>query len=215
MKANIEKIFDVEHPVDRVWNFLSNPEKVVTCVPGASITEKLDEQNYKGQVSMKFGPVGVKYNGQITIEKLDEPSHHMTIIGKGMDAKGSGSAGMTMNGILKVKEPQLTEVSYIMEVSVSGKLAQFGSRLIVDVSNQLVKQFIEKFKQELDNEAVADGVSATTEETVSTGGDTATATQTTASAATSTPAKDNSLSVFTILGAIIRGFFARLFGRKS
>ena len=77
MKANIEKTFEVSHPIDRVWSYLSNPEKIVTCVPGASLTEKIDEENYKGKVSLKFGPVSAKYDGAIKMDKVDQATHNM------------------------------------------------------------------------------------------------------------------------------------------
>lgn len=154
MKTKIERTFQVDQPIDKVWDFLSNPSKVVVCVPGAQITEEVDERNYKGQVSMKFGPVSAKYNGEITIEELDSKNHLMILNGRGLDAKGKGSADMIMNGKLTEKDGG-TEVEYSMEVSVTGMLAQFGSRLITDVSNQVVNQFIDNFKRELSGEGGA------------------------------------------------------------
>ncbi len=155
MKAKIERTFQVDQPIDKVWDFLSNPNKVVTCVPGAQITEEVDERNYKGQVSMKFGPVAAKYNGEITIQELDTDNYNMLLKGRGLDAKGKGSADMIMNGKLKEKDGG-TEVEYSMEVSITGMLAQFGSRLITDVSNQVVNQFISNFKSQLSGEAPAE-----------------------------------------------------------
>jgi carbon monoxide dehydrogenase subunit G len=151
MKTKIDRTFMVEEPIEKVWSFLSDPEKVVTCVPGAQITEKVDDKNYKGQVSMKFGPVSTKYNGEITIEELNVENYNMILKGKGLDAKGKGSADMEMTGTLTEKDSG-TEVKYSMEVSVTGMLAQFGSRLITDVSNQLTNQFINSFKQKLSGE---------------------------------------------------------------
>ena len=151
MKTTIERIFHVEQPIGKVWSFLSNPTQVVVCVPGASITEEIDDRNYKGQVAMKFGPVSAKYNGQITIEELDAENKKMVLNGKGMDARGKGSADMVMNGKLIEKDGG-TDVEYSMVVSVTGMLAQFGSRLINDVSNEVVNQFIRNFKAELSGE---------------------------------------------------------------
>lgn len=156
MKATIQRTFEVEHPIDKVWDFLSDPNKVVTCVPGAQITEQVDEENYKGTVSMKFGPVGVKYNGEVKIDQLDHDNKEMILKGRGLDAKGKGSADMVMNGKLTTVDSG-TEVNYTMEISIVGMLAQFGSRLVTDVSNQVVNQFINNFKQKLDGgEAAAD-----------------------------------------------------------
>jgi len=146
MNAKIEKSFEVNQDIEKVWSFLSTPSEVVTCVPGASLIEKIDDKNYKGEVSMKFGPVSVKYDGQITLEELDHDNYNMVMVGKGMDSKGQGSASMTMNGKLEPAESGGTMVNYSMDISVVGKLAQFGSRLIVDVSDQLAEQFISSFK---------------------------------------------------------------------
>ncbi len=151
MNAKIEKSFELSQEIEKVWSFLSNPSKVVTCVPGASLTEEIDDKNYKGEVSMKFGPVAVKYDGQITLEELDHDNFRMVMVGKGMDSKGQGSASMTMKGKLEPSESGTTLVSYSMDVSVVGKLAQFGSRLIVDVSDQLAEQFIANFKRALES----------------------------------------------------------------
>ncbi|MEO1434367.1 MAG: SRPBCC family protein [Bacteroidota bacterium] len=202
MKANISKVFQVNQSIDKVWAFLSDPSQVVTCVPGASITEKIDEQNYKGKVSMKFGPVAAKYNGAIVIEELDGENYKMVLKGKGMDAKGQGAADMIMNGVLAEKDGG-TEVTYNMDVSITGKLAQFGSRLIVDVTNVVVEQFIGNFKSQL--ETVEEVAETTTE-----GG-----AETTKAAPAPAPAQENSVNAFAIMWAVIKGWFARLFGSKS
>jgi len=151
MKTKISKEFTVEQPIDEVWAFLSDPEKVVTCVQGAEITEKIDEKNYKGKVSMKFGPVSAKYNGKISIEKMDDDNYHMELSGKGDDDKGKGGASMNMSGKLSESDNK-TNVAYDMEVSVAGTLAQFGSRLIKEVANHLTNQFIKNFKAKLSDQ---------------------------------------------------------------
>ena len=146
MEATITKQFNLEQPIDKVWAALSNPMEISGCVPGASITEQIDDTNYKGEVSLKFGPVKSKYDGQITIEEMDNDSHKMTLKGKGLDSKGKGSAEMTMNGVAVSAGDSSTDVDFKMVVNIQGTLAQFGSRLINDVSDQLLKQFIENFK---------------------------------------------------------------------
>ena len=148
MKTTIEKKFEIDQPIEKVWNFLSDPSQVVVCVPGASLTEKVDEQNYKGKVSMKFGPVKANYDGDIEIQELDFENKKMVLNGKGLDAKGKGSADMIMVGQLE-EIPAGTAVTYTMDVSITGKLAQFGARLVNDVTEQVLKQFISNFKAEL------------------------------------------------------------------
>jgi len=159
MKTTIEKEFDVQEPIPKVWEYLSDPTKIVECVPGASLTEKIDDKNFKGQVTSSFGPVKASYNGEIKITEIDAVNHKMNLVGKGLDSKGKGSADMIMNGSLVEKDGG-TAVKFIMEISISGMLAQFGSRLIKDVSDQLLNQFVDNFKAKLAGREVDNTISA-------------------------------------------------------
>ena len=159
MKTLIEKTFRVEEHVAKTWEYLSDPARVVNCVPGALLTEKIDDRRYKGEVVAKFGPVKAKYNGEITIEEADDSAHKMLLKGRGLDSKGKGSAEMHMNGKLNVQDSG-TEVSFAMEIAITGMLAQFGARLIKDVSDQLLNQFIANFKDLLEGKEVDNSMNA-------------------------------------------------------
>jgi carbon monoxide dehydrogenase subunit G len=159
MQATISKQFSIEEPIEKVWAGLSNPIQISGCVPGASITEQVDDKNYKGEVILKFGPIKASYDGVITIEKMDNENHHMVLVGKGLDSKGKGSAEMTMTGSA-VSTDTGTDIDFNMNVNVQGTIAQFGSRLINDVSDQLMKQFIDNFKALLAGEEVDNSLSA-------------------------------------------------------
>ena len=148
MNTLITKEFEIEQPIDKVWKSLSDPTDIVTCVPGAEVTEKIDDKNYKGQVVTKFGPIKAKYSGDIEITELDEENYKMVLKGKGLDSKGKGSADMIMNGTLSEGEGK-TNVKFEMDITIVGMLAQFGSRLINDVSDQLLNQFVDNFKAKL------------------------------------------------------------------
>ncbi len=160
MKTTIEKEFDVQEPIAKVWEYLSDPTKIVECVPGATLTEKIDDKNYKGQVTSSFGPVKASYNGEIQITEMDAATCKMALVGKGLDSKGKGSADMLMNGSLIEKDGG-TSVKFTMEISISGMLAQFGSRLIKDVSENLLNQFVDNFKAKLAGGQVTNEMSAT------------------------------------------------------
>jgi carbon monoxide dehydrogenase subunit G len=225
MKTTINKIFQVDHPIDIVWDYLADPTKIVTCVPGASLTEKIDDRNFKGKVSLKFGPVKAAYDGKITIEELDVANRKMVLKGAGVDPKGKGSADMEMIGILTEKDGG-TEVNYNMEVSLIGMLAQFGSRLVNDVSDQLLNQFVDNFKSKLDAEVTAaapppmpDAAAATAvveevKEAAAEAGEqiSKAAEQIKTAAKPPTAQEDNSLNAFALMWAVIKGFFSRLFG---
>ncbi len=156
MTTTINKKFELEEPIEKVWIYLADPTKIVTCVPGASLTEKVDDRNFKGQVAMKLGPVKVKFNGEVEIVELDKANWKMDLKGKGLDAKGKGSADMKMNGLLSPIAGG-TAVDFTMTLSIVGKLAQFGARLINEVTDQVLNQFVDNFKTKLaeDTEFVA------------------------------------------------------------
>jgi len=159
MEAKITKKFSIEEPVEKVWVGLSNPMEISGCVPGATITEQIDDSNYKGEVTLKFGPVKAKYNGEISIVEMDESQHKLVLSGKGLDAKGKGSAEMTMQGIVSATDSG-SEVDFNMTVNIKGTLAQFGSRLINDVSDQLMNQFVDNFKSLLAGEEFSNDLKA-------------------------------------------------------
>lgn len=96
----------------------------------------------------KFGPIKAAYNGDIEIIELDEANKKMVLKGRGLDSKGKGSADMLMNGVLTEVDGK-THVSFSMDITIVGMLAQFGSRLINDVSDQLLNKFVENFSNKL------------------------------------------------------------------
>jgi uncharacterized protein len=148
MAVKIEKTFQVPEPLEKVWAFLSDPRKVVTCVPGAQITEQVDDRNYKGAISVKVGPSVTDYKGEVQIVRLDPAAHEIEILGKGQDVRGKGSASMKMTGKLR-ELPDGTEVVSVSELNVVGILAQMGSRVINEVSNIMFGQFTDCFRQKL------------------------------------------------------------------
>lgn len=163
MTTSINKNFTVANAIEEVWNTLTDPNKIVSCVPGATLTEQVDENNFKGKVSLKFGPVKAGYDGLITFTERDEAAHKMSLKGMGVDEKGKGNAEMAMNGTLTSNADNTTSVSVTMDVSITGMLAQFGSRLITDVSNNVFDQFVKNFQnmlsgQEVDNTLKAGSV---------------------------------------------------------
>jgi len=160
MTTSINKTFTVEHPIDEVWSNLTDPNKIVNCVPGAALTEQVDENNFKGKVQLKFGPVKAGYDGLITFTERNVATKKMSLKGMGVDDKGKGNAEMKMNGSLTGKTPDSTEVNVSMEISIIGMLAQFGSRLITDVSNNVFDQFVNNFKAQLDGKKVDNTLSA-------------------------------------------------------
>ena len=149
MAMQIEKSFQVKESIAKVWSLLSDPRRVAVCVPGAKITEQVDENRYKGAISVKVGPSVTDYKGELEIVRLDAENHELEILGKGQDVRGRGSASMKMTGKLRSLEDGGTEVTSVSEVNVVGILAQMGSRVISEVSNIMFGQFIKNFQTQL------------------------------------------------------------------
>ena len=159
MEVTADKEFQVKSDVESMWKLLSDPAKVVVCVPGAQLTEVVDEVNFKGKISVKIGPVTSKFNGDAKFDKLDADAREMVLSGAGTDTGGKGSASMIMSLALSEFEGG-TLVKSSMKLSVTGKLAQFGARMIVAVNNKLFNQFTQSFTQMVETGESATGTEA-------------------------------------------------------
>jgi carbon monoxide dehydrogenase subunit G len=160
MEVTADKNFTVNAPVEKVWELLSDPSRVVVCVQGAQLTEMVDDKNFKGKISVKIGPVTSKFNGEGRFEKLDAQNKEMVLQGAGKDTGGKGSASMTMTVNLKEVD-SATEVTSSIKLSITGKLAQFGSRMIVAVNDKLIEQFVAKFREVAEGEGETAAAPAT------------------------------------------------------
>jgi len=148
MAIRIEKTFTVEAPIAAVWDFLTDPRRVAGCLPGASITEQVDDRTFKGQMTVKVGPVSSSYRGTITFDKLDVATRTAELSGRGQDTRGKGGADMKMTSVL-TERSQGTEATVISDVNVTGILAQMGRGIIQDVSDQMFQVFAERMRAEL------------------------------------------------------------------
>src|SRR6202044_4216949 len=117
MATEITKTFQVKEPVEQVWKLLSDPRRVATCVPGAKITEQVDEKTYKGTISVKVGPSATDYKGELQIVREDAETHELEMVGKGQDVKGRGSASMRMTSKARSLDNGGTEVTSLAEIN--------------------------------------------------------------------------------------------------
>jgi carbon monoxide dehydrogenase subunit G len=155
MGMQIEKTFVIKASPAAVWDFLTDPHRVARCLPGAAITEQLDEKTYTGTITVKVGPVAASYKGRVRFERLDAAERSAEIVGSGQDIRGKGGADMRMSSRLVERAPGETEVVATSEVNVTGILAQFGRGMIQDVSDQMFQKFTEAVRAELESEAQA------------------------------------------------------------
>ncbi len=141
MALKIEENFEVQAPIAQVWAYLTNPEQVVVCLPGAELTETRDDGSFEGRIRVKVGPVTARYNGTARFEETDAAEHRMRMAGEGRETGGSGSARMNMTSTMTELSAGVTQVRVEAEVDVVGKIVQFGRGLMEEVSRQLFKQF--------------------------------------------------------------------------
>ncbi len=142
--------FALNAPPQRVWTFLTDPYQIASCLPGATITEKIDDRTYTGTMTVKIGPVLARYNGKIRFERLDPKTQEAEIVTQGQEVKGKGSAEMRMLIHLSPLEGGGTEATILSQVKIIGLLAQFGRGMISDVADQIFQQFTARLKGTLE-----------------------------------------------------------------
>ena len=147
MEVKAEKSIKLNQDPDMIWRCMIDPSFMVKSVPGAELTEQLDEKNFKGKISIKIGPVNAKFNGEAEFTKLEEADYELTMEGKGLDTSGKGGANMTMNIKLSTLEEGGTEMQSSMSLTITGRLAQFGARMIVAVNNKMFDQWATSFTE--------------------------------------------------------------------
>ena len=134
----IEKM-NLEAPADAAWSFITDPEQVVTCMPGAELVEQVDEKTYVGKVKVKLGAITTAYKGQVVFASVDDENHTMRLTGEGRETGGG-----TAKGSLDVRMTELEsgiEMSFEVRVDLTGKVMQMGRGMIKGVSGQIFKQF--------------------------------------------------------------------------
>ncbi|HNU12539.1 MAG TPA: SRPBCC family protein [Rubrivivax sp.] len=146
MEVKLDKRWPLPVSIEQAWAVLSDIRATAACMPGAAITEQVDENNYKGTVRTRIGPAQMQFGGEIEVKGMDAATHSMQMLGKGADKAGS-SASMDLAARLEPGEaPNTSVLAGTATVVVSGKLAQFGNRLLVPVSDAMLAQFADNFR---------------------------------------------------------------------
>ena len=140
---------DVNVPIQEVWKAFNTPEKIAPCLPGAELQE-VDGDNFNGLVKIKVGPITAQYKGTATYLDKDESSQKVVIKGDGRDTRGAGNASATITAILTEVSTNTTNVNVHTELTITGKVAQFGRGAISDVSGKLMTQFAKNLEQLLE-----------------------------------------------------------------
>ena len=164
MKVEMSKTFSIRASIRDVWDFMTDVEKVSTCIPGAQYEDDLGNDKHSVMLVMKVGPIRSSYRSTVSIRSMDDESYTIEIEGQGTDTKGKGGATMEMVGKLTENEDGTTEINGDSTVKIQGMLAQFGSRMVEDVSNQIFLQFTRSLAAKLEeNGKMADETGSSNE----------------------------------------------------
>jgi len=145
MKVTLDKTFSVAAPAAAGWTFLQNIPGVAGCMPGAEITETIDANNYKGKVKSKIGPVTMAFNGDIKVLGIDAEKRELRMLSKGQDTKGTSSAEMDLTACIIDTGDSSFELKGSAIVTVNGKAASLGGRMMTQVADQILNQFGQNF----------------------------------------------------------------------
>ena len=149
----IENEFTVSVPLERAWEVLTDLEGIAPCMPGAQLTG-VEGETYSGKLRVKVGPVISDFAGTATFTAKDETAHRAVIDAKGRDARGAGNASASIAASLR-PDGDRTVVSVETDLRIAGKLAQFGNRMIAQVSEKLLGQFVDCLESKLAAESAS------------------------------------------------------------
>jgi len=196
----LENSFQVSAHPDRVFEYLLDINKVVGCVPGAELSEVVDQSTFKGKVKVKVGPITVAYSGTARISERNDAEQLATLTAEGRETTGPGSARATAQmHVQTAGEGSLVRIT--TEYHVAGRVAQFGRGVMEDVSKRLVNDMARCIQANLESDEPAeDDVAAAVSRSA---------------AAPATVRAAQPVNAFGLLLHLIAVRFRRLFGRGS
>jgi len=206
MEVKLDKQYPLDVDAARAWALLSDLKATAACMPGAEITEQLSDTSYKGGVKVKVGPAVAQFGGTVDVLEKVDAERKVVMRGKGAD-KGGSSASMDLTATIAPDpaNPAHCVLNGSAAVIVNGKFAQFGGRMMVQVSDMILAQFVENFRQAaLALPAPAGAASA---------GEAAAAPA--AAAPVAAPKVASELNGLAIFWALVKGWFSGLFGKRA
>ena len=141
--------FELGAPVEAAWAYLLDVQKIAHCMPGASLTDVIDDKTYAGKIEVKLGPIGVSYQGKVMIESMDPATHTVRVKAQGAETRGRGGASAVMTAVLQATDSG-TSVVMNTDLAVSGVVAQFGrTGIMQEVAQRMAQRFATCVDQEL------------------------------------------------------------------
>lgn len=138
----LEQSFEVDAPLESVWEALVDVQRVAPCLPGAEITGTDADGTYHGTFSVKLGPATASYRGTLKIEEVDEDAHRVTMRASGTDKRGQGGAKALMQSVVRPRDGGGSHVDVETDFTITGRLASFSrGGMMKDISNRLLGEF--------------------------------------------------------------------------
>jgi uncharacterized protein len=197
--VELNNTFEVAVPPEQVWELLLDVERVAPCMPGAELTDVVDDTTWKGKVTVKLGAVSLSYKGEVSMTERDDDAHRAVMEAKGMETRGKGTAAATVVSSLEALDDGGTKVEIATDLKLSGQAAQMGRGMIGDVSQRMTNEFAECLRSQLEGpDEVADEAA-----TAAAGGQAQPPTQ--APAPQAKPISGIRLGVWALWRALLRG----------
>lgn len=133
--------FIVAVPVEDAWRILTDVERIAPCLPGAQLQE-IEGDTYRGIVKVKVGPIQAQFKGQANFIERDDVAHKVVLKGEGRDTTGKGNAAAVITAEMTAVDATSTSVTVNTDLSVTGKVAQFGRGAMADISDKLLAAFV-------------------------------------------------------------------------
>ena len=133
--------FTVAVPLEDAWRILTDVERIAPCLPGAQLQE-IEGETYRGVVKVKVGPIQAQFKGQASFIERDDAAHKVVLKGEGRDTTGKGNAAAVITAEMTAVDASNTSVTVNTDLSVTGKVAQFGRGAMADISDKLLAQFV-------------------------------------------------------------------------
>ncbi len=151
--------FTVNVPIGEAWTTLTDVERIAPCLPGAQLTE-IEGDVYRGVVKVKVGPILAQFKGQATFVEKDDAHHRAVLKAEGRETGGKGNASALITAKLAAEGDTSTKVTVTTDLTITGKVAQFGRGALADVSTKLLGQFVEQLETTVLHQSSADAEEA-------------------------------------------------------
>jgi uncharacterized protein len=152
--VRLENGFEVAAPVDEAWRLLNDIPRVVSCMPGAELTQTIDDDHWRGVVNVRLGPMALQFGTDVARETADESTHTVVLATNARELRGRGSAQATIESSLREADGK-TRVEIVTDLTLQGAVAQYGRGIVPQVAAQLTKQFADNVAALLEGEAPA------------------------------------------------------------